>query len=120
MNKAHRIKDFELYYDPQKLYDHYESLSYSESEMAKVWRDNYGVSSKLEDGTVFFAIYRDICYAYYHAILRAEKDVMDGRWAPIGYDVGPPAGTGYMISPGFKRFLNKEKEFERKKNLLSK
>ena len=120
LNKAHRIKDFELYYDPQKLYDHYESLSHSESEMAKVWRDNYGVSSKLEDGTVFFAIYRDICYAYHHAILEAEKDVMDGRWAPIGYDVGPHAGTGYMITPGFKRFLNKEKEFERKQNLRSK
>lgn len=108
LDRAHRIKDFELYYNPQKLYDHYERLSHSESERAKIWRGYDKTDTRLEDDTIFFTLYRDICYMYHHDIIDAENCVMEGGWGPS--DAFPIGRPGYMFTPWVKRFLSKEAE----------
>ena len=113
LDRAHKIKNFELYYEPQKLYDHYEKLSKSEGKMWEVWDREDTRLACLENETAFFTLGRDVCYGYHHDIICAEREVQAGNCVfDSAYRI---CELGYLITPGCKRFMRRSNEWDAKK-----
>ena len=103
LDKAHRIKRFELLYEPQKLYDHIEKLHESKAGPYRIWNSENGSVTCMENDTVFFSLKREICYAYHHSIITSEKLVLsEDGWGCFADIIG---GIGYMITPGCKQLM---------------
>lgn len=120
LDETHRIKSFELRYEPEKLYVAYNKFTQNTYVSSKFRKREKKSSARLENGTVFFALKRESCYYYHHAIINEERLVMgEGGWPDMFSDM--ICEIGWMITPKSKGFMRQnnakiaQNEAQRKK-----
>lgn len=103
LNNAHRIKQFELYYDAEKLC-RYCDMMYDKFSYKYNYRRSERELGILEESTVFFTLPRDSCYSYHSEIFETGKiDKFEDDYSIELYGIN--GAFGYMITPRSKLAL---------------
>lgn len=111
LDNAHRINQFELYYDAYKLCRYWD-VQYEKSRYKYKYNRSEKEISKLEVNTVFFTLSEESCYSYHSEIFEiGQIDKLDDDYSLEVYGIN--GMLGYMVtSRSRKALIDDQKRWE--------
>lgn len=92
LNCSHRVENYVLRYEPQKLYDEWNTVEGS-SQKYNYWKREKQEVKTMQDDTIFMALLKETCLLYHSRIVEVMKDGVPE------YPSNPAGELGWILSP---------------------